>query len=65
MPRNDVDQNRLECEAREWLRRGYNTNATADGLMRQIAAQRGKAAAEKLRAEMLKQWARRAEWLSK
>ena len=58
------EQHRRECEAREWLRRGYTDAHSVDGLMHKIAAKRGEAAAERLRADMREQWARRPEWLS-
>lgn len=62
---NDIERRRLECEAREWLRRGYSTGPAVEGLMRDIARQRGQESADRLRAEMRRQWARRSEWLSK
>ena len=58
------EQHRRECEARDWLRRGYTDAHSVDGLMRKIVAKRGYAASEILRAEMREQWARRSEWLS-
>lgn len=54
---------RQECEARSWIRQGYYSADRVDELMARIANHRGIDAANKLRAEMRKQWARRAEWL--
>lgn len=55
---------RLECEARHWLREGNTSAESVDALMERIRARRGAAAAEALRAEMRRQWARRADWLT-
>ena len=52
----------LECEARHWLREGNTTPQLVDALMERIRARRGADAAEALRSEMRRQWARRAEW---
>ena len=49
-------KHRLECEARDWLRRGYVTPSAVDELMGRIAKLRGNAAAEALREEMRRQW---------
>ncbi len=54
---------RLECEARHWLREGHTTPDAVDALIGRIRERRGAAAAEALRGEMRRQWARRAEWL--
>ncbi len=54
---------RQECEARSWIRQGYYSADRVDELMARIAKHRGIEAANKLRAEMRRQWARRAEWL--
>lgn len=54
---------RRECEARHWLREGYTSAEAVEDLMKRIAKQRGADAAEVLRSEMRRQWARRAEWL--
>lgn len=54
---------RQECEARHWLREGHTTSEAVDALMERIRARRGAAAADALRAEMRRQWARRSEWL--
>ena len=53
----------MECEARTWLRQGYTTAEAVDALMERIRAHRGAEAADALRQEMRRQWARRAEWL--
>lgn len=65
VPLEQTERHRRECEAREWLRRGYSTGSAVEGLMRDIARQRGQESADRLRAEMRRQWARRSEWLSK
>lgn len=57
------ERHRRECEARHWLRMGYQTADRVDELIGRIAARRGQAAAEQLRQEMRQQWRRRAEWL--
>jgi hypothetical protein len=46
----------MECEARDWLRRGYVTPAGVDELMSRIALHRGRQAADALREEMRRQW---------
>ena len=50
------EDHRRECEARTWLRMGYDTAARVDELMTRIAKHRGRQAAEALRAEMRRQW---------
>lgn len=55
---------RLECEARHWLREGYTRREQVDELIQRIAKRRGEGAAELLRDEMRRQWARRADWLT-
>lgn len=52
-----------ECEARDWLRRGYNNRVRIEELKKAIASKRGPAAAEQLIEEMRRQWRRRAEWM--
>lgn len=47
---------RRECEARTWLRMGYDSPARVDDLMTRIAKHRGAAAADELREEMRRQW---------
>lgn len=56
VPDNIDEQWRLECEAREWLKRGYTSKAKVDELIAEIAKKRGKDAAEKLRDEMRQQY---------
>jgi hypothetical protein len=51
-----VEQFRLECEARDWLRRGYDSPSSVDDLMQRIAKLRGQEAADLLREEMRRQW---------
>lgn len=50
------EQYRLECEAREWLKRGYNNRNEIRVLQNAITKRRGYAAAERLIEEMRKQW---------
>lgn len=50
------EDHRRECEARTWLRMGYDGPAAVDDLMVRIAKHRGQAAADALRAEMRRQW---------
>jgi hypothetical protein len=47
---------RRECEAREWIRRGFRTKDKVYELMIKIKAKRGELAANELKAEMRKQW---------
>ena len=51
-----LEQHRRECEARDWLRRGYTAPAMVDGLMLRIAKHRGQSSADELREEMRRQW---------
>ena len=53
------EQHRRECEARDWLAKGYTTAARVDELMADIAKRRGQAAADELREEMRRQWPNR------
>jgi transposase-like protein len=52
-----------ECEARDWLRKGYTSPERIEVLTEWISKKRGKAAAERLVEEMRKQWGRRKDWL--
>jgi len=61
---DDANQHMLECEARTWLRKGYNTLERIQELTLMIAKKRGQASAERLVEEMRRQWRRRAEWLT-
>lgn len=54
----------LECEARTWLRNGYNTPERIQELTLMIANRRGQVSAERLIEEMRRQWRRRSEWLN-
>lgn len=47
---------RIECEAREWLRRCRYNPQRIEELLERIGKKRGKAGAEKLRLEMRRQW---------
>ena len=58
-----IEKQRRECEARDWLRRGYTNRARTDELMALITSKRGSAAAEVLLRDMREQWQRRDEWL--
>jgi len=60
----DGTQQMLECEARTWLRKGYDTPERIEELRALIAKKRGQAGAESLIEEMRRQWRLRAEWLS-
>lgn len=60
---SDQAMHRHQCEAREWLRRGYTTPDKIDELKKLITSKRGSAAAEALIEEMRRQWRRRAEWM--
>ena len=63
MPDQSDRQHMHECEARQWLRLGYTSEAMVDELREKITAKRGAAAAERLIEEMRNQWRRRNEWL--
>jgi hypothetical protein len=52
------ERHRLECEAREWLRLGYDGPQRIAELRMRITAKRGAQAAERLIEEMRKQWKR-------
>jgi len=54
----------LECEARTWLRNGYNTPARIQELTLLISKKRGLDGAARLVEEMRRQWRRRSEWLT-
>lgn len=56
-------QQRLECEARTWLRKGYTTSERVEELRELIGKKRGSAAVEQLVEEMRRQWGRRREWM--
>lgn len=61
----DVDrQLLLECEARTWLRKGYDTPERIQELTELIAKRRGAASAGRLVEERRRQWRRRSEWLT-
>jgi len=52
------EQHRRECEARNWLRRGYSDRASVDELRKRITEKRGSRAADELVEEMRRQWRR-------
>lgn len=52
MPEQDQTQHMLECEARTWLRNGYDTPERIEELTLMIAKKRGQASAERLVEEM-------------
>ncbi|WP_312477954.1 DUF7696 family protein [Stutzerimonas nitrititolerans] len=54
----------LECEARTWLRNGYDTPERIEEFTLMIVKKRGQASAERLVEEMRRQWRRRSEWLT-
>ncbi|HDX0800929.1 TPA: hypothetical protein RNT03_003696 [Stenotrophomonas maltophilia] len=58
-----TEQHRRACEARHWIRQGYNSGRWVDELITRIAGKRGATAAEALREEMRRQWLRRREWM--
>jgi len=61
----DVDrQLLLECEARTWLRKGYDTPERIQELTELIAKRRGAASAGRLVEEMRRQWRCGADWLT-
>ena len=60
-----VEQHRHECEARDWLRRGYTTGLKVESLGRLITSKRGKEAWDRLYREMRKQWTTKNEWMEK
>ena len=64
MQRRNGEDHRRVCEARAWLRAGYTRKPKVDELISRIAARRGAAAADVLRAEMRAQWNDRAAWLA-
>ncbi len=57
-------QQRLECEARTWLRKGYVSADKITELSVLITKHRGAAGAAHLVEEMRRQWRRRSEWLT-
>lgn len=57
------EQHRHECEAREWLRRGYTTQAKVKELQQRISKRRGADAATRLVEEMREQWKTKSEWM--
>lgn len=63
MAGSEFEKKRRECEARDWLRRGYTSKGKVDQLIESIASKRGRAAAEELRQDMREQWSRRSQWL--
>lgn len=63
-PGNSSEQHRRECEARHWLRSGYQEAGSVNELMQRIEQKRGPEAAAELRQEMRRQWSRRAEWMA-
>ncbi|EWC40168.1 hypothetical protein B597_016460 [Stutzerimonas stutzeri KOS6] len=54
----------LECEARTWLRKGYDTPERIEELTELITKRRGQASADRLVEEMRRQWRLRADWLT-
>jgi len=64
MAEQDQRQQMLECEARTWLRKGYDTPERIEELTELITKRRGQASAERLVEEMRRQWRLRADWLT-
>jgi hypothetical protein len=62
MTDTSTEAHRRACEARQWLRDGYMSEAKVDELMQRVAAKRGSAAATALREEMRQQWKTRFTW---
>jgi len=63
MEPDEVERFRHEAEARDWIRRGYDTPEKIAELKFKITAKRGKQAADRLVDEMRRQWKRRYEWI--
>lgn len=63
MTPDEVEDYRRMLEARQWLRLGYDTAASIEGLRKRIEHQRGAAAAERLINEMRQQYAIRGQWM--
>lgn len=55
---------RAICEARYWLRQGFNTPEKVKALTQTISQKRGPQAAAELIDEMRAQWRTRSEWLA-
>jgi len=51
-----TEQHRHECEARFWLAETGGNADQVDGQMERITRRRGKEAADRMRAEMRRQW---------
>ena len=64
MAEQDQRQHTLECEARTWLRNGYDTPERIQELTEPITKRRGAASAERLVEEMRRKWRQRADWLT-
>jgi len=58
-----TETHRRACEARQWLRLGYNNPMDIKSLRARIVAKRGDRAAEQLISDMRVQWGRRSEWM--
>ena len=54
----NLERHRIECEAREWLRLGYDGPQRIAELRMRITAKRGAKAAERLIEEMRRQYKR-------
>ncbi|PZP26712.1 DUF7696 family protein [Pseudomonas kuykendallii] len=59
----DPDQQRRECEARYWLKRGFTSKEKVAELEKLLTSTRGANGVAYLVEEMRRQWGRRAEWL--
>ncbi|MGB2336256.1 MAG: DUF7696 family protein [Alcanivorax sp.] len=65
MPTDETEELRLVYEARDWLRRGYTTEAKAKDLGKLITSKRGKEAWDRLYREMREQWKTKNDWMEK
>lgn len=50
------EDHRRECEAREWIKRGYINRNKVNELMTRLTKIRGSEAAQMLKSEMRRQW---------
>lgn len=59
----EIERQRRVFEARARIREGITTMEAVNQLMRQVAAKRGQAAADQLRADMRHQYKTRGQWM--
>ena len=60
---DDVETYRRICEARVWLKRGYNDKKSVEQLHAMITNARSREAADELIHEMRRQWTCRRDWI--